>query len=138
MSEKSDFGAILAQWESQSDSDNETKEILKEKGDTATKTVPLSISTLREMLPESEVDLHGLTADQARARTSGFIASSRQQGLRKVSIVTGKGLHSAQGTAVVRDQVMSLLRSSRLIREIQSVPERYGGSGAIWVILKRG
>ena len=61
---------------------------------------------------------------------------SREHGLRKISIITGKGLHSQDGIALIREEVMRYLDSCTFICEKSSAPLSSGGSGAIWVILK--
>lgn len=131
-----DFGSILEKWERLSP-ESSTNKILKEKGDMEHRSVSLSVSQLRSMLPQRDLDLHGLTGDSARARLSGFLSSAKHDGLIKVCVVTGKGLHSQGGNSVLKDVVLSFLKSCRYIREVQTPPERYGGSGSLWIILKR-
>ncbi|MCH3917165.1 MAG: Smr/MutS family protein [Spirochaetia bacterium] len=95
-----------------------------------------SIRELRMLMPQAELDLHGETADIAGLKTHEFLARSKASGLRKISIITGKGLHNDTGKSVLREIVLSEIRLSGLVREAYTPKERYGGSGAIWVILK--
>lgn len=63
--------------------------------------------------PEAELDLHGLTADAAEKKAESFLRNSRDKGLHTVRIITGKGLHSPQGRAVLPDVAEALIRRLR-------------------------
>ena len=65
-----------------------------------------------------------------------FLAECRDNGLRKISIITGKGLHSEDGVGVLRDAVIRVLDESGAVSEKFSAPQSAGGSGALWIILK--
>lgn len=137
MSGKSDFGSILDFWESRSPADGE--DVLKEKGDLAPQgSRRAGIAQLRRLPPQETLDLHGLTAEEAVARTKGFLCASRAAALDKVAIITGKGLHSQGGDPVVRTAVLRCLQNNTMVSEVQKPSERWGGGGAVWVILKRG
>ena len=83
------------------------------------------------------LDLHNYTLDEALKQLRTFISESIAFGYRKVRIVTGKGLHSPDGIAVLRPAVISALRSDKRIREIDTNPKpQDGGSGAIVIIFK--
>lgn len=133
-----DFASILDKWEESQRTRPDADSILREKGDGAAPvSASMSINALRSLAPERELDLHGYTADQARAALAGFVNDCSRAGLRKISIITGKGLHSA-GDGVLREAALDYLRSCRgKVSEIQKVSARYGGSGVLWVILKR-
>lgn len=89
-----------------------------------------------ELVPAGELDLHGLTRDEAVAGTRTFLASAVRQGWGVVIIVTGKGLHSAGGP-VLRRAVEQLLDGSRdLVLEWGRAPRRFGGDGALAVFLR--
>jgi DNA-nicking Smr family endonuclease len=86
--------------------------------------------------PDGELDLHGLVRDEAVARTRGFLAHAVRQKWSVVVIVTGKGLHSAEGP-VLRRAVEQLLDGSRdLVLEWGEAPRRFGGAGALAVFVK--
>lgn len=133
-----DFASILDKWEEGQRTKPDADSILKEKGDCAVPaSASMSIKALRSLAPERELDLHGYTADQARAAIAGFVDDCSRAGLRKISIITGKGLHSS-GDGVLKEVALDYLRSCRgKVSEVQKVSARYGGSGALWVILKR-
>lgn len=52
---------------------------------------------------QAVLDLHGETAVSAEPRILSFLHTSIQQGLKTVRIITGKGLHSPGGVAVLPD-----------------------------------
>ena len=54
--------------------------------------------------PQDEIDLHGLTAEEAELKTDFFIRDSKIKGLSTICIIVGKGIHS-QGKAVLPDIV---------------------------------
>lgn len=59
--------------------------------------------------PQESLDLHGCTAEEAEKQVQILLASARRQGLKTVEIVTGKGLHSPGGKAVLPDVVEQFL-----------------------------
>ena len=88
------------------------------------------------MDPQSTLDLHGENKAESTELIQDFLDDSVSHGLRKVSIITGKGLHSETGSGVLRELTESILSSSPLVLETSSAPINKGGSGAIWIILK--
>lgn len=86
--------------------------------------------------PAGELDLHGLTRDEALNRTRAFLGHAARQGWSVVLIVTGKGLHSSEGP-VLRLAVERLLGDARdLVLEWGVAPRRYGGAGALVVFIR--
>jgi DNA-nicking Smr family endonuclease len=87
--------------------------------------------------PEAELDLHGLTADEAMAKVRFFLQDARYRGLQTLLIITGKGLHSSAGP-VLRQAVEKLLaQMDELVLEWGIAPRRFGGDGAVVVFLRR-
>lgn len=83
--------------------------------------------------PAAELDLHGLTRDEAVTRTRAFLGHAARQGWAAVVIVTGKGLRSSE-SPVLRQAVERLLcESGELVLEWGIAPRRLGGSGALVV-----
>jgi len=86
--------------------------------------------------PAGTLDLHGLTRDEALARTRAFLAHAARQGWPVVLLITGKGLHSQEGP-VLRGEVEHLLAEARdLVLEWGVAPRRHGGAGALAVFLR--
>jgi DNA-nicking Smr family endonuclease len=89
-----------------------------------------------QLKPEAELDLHGLTIDEACPRARFFLQDSIYQGFKTVLIITGKGLHSSDGP-VLRQAVEKLLDQQReQVIEWGVAPRRYGGDGALVVFLR--
>ncbi|MGD1820505.1 MAG: Smr/MutS family protein [Pleomorphochaeta sp.] len=130
---KWDFSDIYNSWEAKHD---DSKSIEEKKNREKKESKGISISYLRSMSPEAELDLHGETSDIAALKVSEFLNNSRNRGLKKVSIITGKGLHSENGKSVLKDIVLEEIRCSNIVREAYHPKAISGGSGVIWVIFK--
>ena len=90
-----------------------------------------------QLKPEAELDLHGLTVEEACTKLRFFLQDALYQGCRTVLLITGKGLHSSDGP-VLRIAMESLLESQgELVLEWGLAPQRYGGSGALIVFLRQ-
>lgn len=86
-----------------------------------------------EIKPSGELDLHGLTREEALVRTRAFLGHAARQGWAAVVIITGKGLRSSE-SPVLRQAVERLLRESgERVLEWGIAPRRLGGSGALVV-----
>lgn len=99
-----------------------------------------------EFRVERTLDLHGLTEDRAFESVYKFIINSYNQGLRCVIIITGKGLHASDDEeifskrAVLKNKVPQWLNTKDLRPLILSITypsESLGGSGALYILLKR-
>jgi DNA-nicking Smr family endonuclease len=94
----------------------------------------------RGQLPiEGTLDLHGLTQDEAHRQLDGFLALSATAGRRCVLVITGKGAWRSE-SGILREMAPRWLneapnRSSVLA--IANAQPRHGGSGALYVLLKR-
>lgn len=88
------------------------------------------------MRPQATLDLHQMTKDEANSAVAEFLKECRENGIRKISIITGKGLHSEDGVGVLRSVAERVLDESGLVSEKKSAPLNAGGSGALWIILK--
>lgn len=87
----------------------------------------------------AQVDLHGMTRAEAKAAVESFIQKSRMEGHRCVLVITGKGLHSQEGPAL-RDGLEQWLTRGRAAKQILgfcSAQPRDGGTGAVYVLLRR-
>ena len=95
--------------------------------------------------PEATIDLHGMTLAQAHPALTRFILASFTVGRRLVLVITGKGRggetdrHSSKG--VLRRQVPDWLSGPPLgsvVQDILPAHRSHGGSGAYYVVLRRG
>jgi len=99
-----------------------------------------------KLVPESRLDLHGLTLAEAQPELIGFILNAQSAGLRLVLVITGKGRPGTdhgpipQPHGVLRHQVPQWLHMPPLGPSVLQVAEahlKHGGSGAYYVYLRR-
>jgi DNA-nicking Smr family endonuclease len=84
-----------------------------------------------------EIDLHGLTQDEARAALGAFLAEAVAQGQRCVRIIHGKGLGSGHRGPVLKSAVNRWLRRHGHVVAFCSARRNEGGTGALYVLLAR-
>ena len=89
---------------------------------------------------DQQVDLHGLTAFEARKAMETFIEKRRKEGDRVLRIIHGKGAHSPRGVSVLRGEIAAWLSqgpAKRHIAAFATAPDGEGGAGALLVLLMR-
>ncbi len=84
---------------------------------------------------EDEMDLHGVTGDEAAAMLDDFMAEARERGLRCVRVIHGKGLRSPGREPVLKRRIRSLLARRGEVMAYVEPPPAQGGSGAVLVLL---
>jgi DNA-nicking Smr family endonuclease len=84
---------------------------------------------------QDEIDLHGLTGDEAAAHTARFLAQSARRGLRCLRIVHGKGRGSVNREPVLKGRIRKLLARKSEVLAFSEPPPAHGGSGAVIVLL---
>jgi DNA-nicking Smr family endonuclease len=84
-----------------------------------------------------QLDLHGLTREEAVESLGPFLQAARAGGEKGVLVITGKGNHSAEGP-VLQQVVAAWLRDQGrdLITEYAPAPQEMGGSGAFVIFLR--
>ena len=88
---------------------------------------------------ERRVDLHGLTAPEARRELASELQDAALEGARCVLVIHGRGLHSESGP-VLRDGVLAWLTAPPLAARVMAFATalpRDGGPGASYVLLRR-
>lgn len=87
---------------------------------------------------QGELDLHGLTRDEARASLAQFIALALQQGRRCLRVIHGKG-HGSPGRVPVLKHLSRgwLAQREDILAFCQARPHD-GGDGALLVLLQAG
>ena len=95
------------------------------------------------------IDLHGYTLEQANKRIEEFIKKSYIENVRKLIVVTGKGLHSQNEKNPYLSKDLSILKYSvpefilnnkslkKMILQIEEAKIEDGGSGAFYIYLKK-
>jgi DNA-nicking Smr family endonuclease len=95
------------------------------------------------------IDLHGYTLQEANKTIQEFINNSYDNGVSKIIVVTGKGLHSNVEKDPYVSKDLSILKYSvpefienkvelmKKIVEIKDADIQDGGSGAFYIFLKK-
>jgi DNA-nicking Smr family endonuclease len=87
---------------------------------------------------EAELDLHGATVVQAREAINEFLKNAQERNKRVVRIIHGKGKSSEGKLPVLKGKVNSWLRQKNQVLAFCSARPNDGGTGAVYVLLKRG
>ncbi|KAI5123968.1 hypothetical protein M0805_006380 [Coniferiporia weirii] len=66
----------------------------------------------------SEVDLHGLRAEEAIERTDKAILDARRKGINELRLIVGKGIHSQGQHAVLKPRIEELMQKHNIVAEI--------------------
>ena len=88
--------------------------------------------------PSAVLDLHGFNQDEARAALATFLHRAQERGEGAVLVITGKGAGSGEG--VLRRRTPEWLAEPplrALVAGVSHAHPRHGGSGALYVALKR-
>lgn len=90
--------------------------------------------------PEARLDLHGMNAAQAFQALIPFFKSAWHKGLRTVIVVTGRGINSPSGMAILRQKVSSWLTQEpfkRVVMAFSTAQPCDGGTGSMYVLLRK-
>ena len=103
----------------------------------------------KNFFSSKSIDLHGFTLDQANKLIEKFIIDSYSQGINKLIVVTGKGLHSqnekdpyiSKEFGILKYSVPEFINNNKslmnLVNEIKDAKIEDGGSGAFYIYLKK-
>ena len=103
----------------------------------------------KKTLKIKNIDLHGYTLQEANKIIQEFINNSYDNGVSKIIVVTGKGLHSNVEKDPYVSKDLSILKYSvpefienkvelmKKIVEIKDADIQDGGSGAFYIFLKK-
>ena len=95
------------------------------------------------------IDLHGYTLEQANKSIYDLIINSYKNEIKKIIVVTGKGLHSdneknpyvSKDLSILKYSVPEyILNNKNLMTKINEIKEANiedGGSGAFYIFLKK-
>ena len=104
---------------------------------------------IKNHLKVRSLDLHGYTLEQANNAIEKFILKAFEEGVSKLIIVTGKGIHSdvekdpyvSKDLSILKYSVPEFINNNqnlmRVINDIQDATIEDGGSGAFYVLLKK-
>ena len=103
---------------------------------------PLSGNRLRQVkrgiiAVSHQLDLHGLTREEALAALPRFLDTARRKGQKAALVITGKGINSP-GEPVLQQAIASWLREAGrgMVLEFAPAPREMGGGGAYVVFLR--
>ncbi len=94
-------------------------------------------------------DLHGFSLSDANKKINELIANSYENGISKLIIVTGKGIHSqnekdpyvSKDLGILKYSVPEYIKNNNylmsMINEIKDANIDDGGSGAFYIFLKK-
>ena len=95
------------------------------------------------------IDLHGYSLDEANKIIEDFIRNAFFEGVHKIIVITGKGLHSENEKDPYVSKDLSILKYSvpefisnntdlmQMINEIMDAKIEDGGAGAFYIFLKK-
>ena len=86
---------------------------------------------------QKELDLHGYFQQDAKAALTQFLTKCRNQSLRCVRIIHGKGKSSEDSTPKIKPLVNGMLRQNAGVLAFCSARPVDGGTGAVYVLLKK-
>jgi DNA-nicking Smr family endonuclease len=90
-----------------------------------------------EYAVRDEIDLHGMTQDEARAALGAFLAEAAHHDRHCVRVIHGKGLGSGHRGPVLKSAVNRWLRRHAAVAAFCSARRNDGGTGALYVLLSR-
>ena len=85
---------------------------------------------------QAELDLHGMITHEAHDALADFLFRARQQGLRCVRVIHGKGLTSPNREPVLKGKVRRWLAHWDDVLAYVEAPRHAGGGGAVLVLLR--
>ena len=103
----------------------------------------------KNIIETKKYDFHGFSLNEANEAIEKIINESYQNGIRKLIIITGKGIHSENENDPYRSKDLGILKHSvpeyiknnneliKYINEIKDADIEDGGSGAFYIFLKR-
>ena len=108
-----------------------------------------SFSNQKKKRREIVFDLHGFSLEDANKKIFNLINDAYNNEVGKITVVTGKGLHSqndkdpyvSKDLGILKNSVPDYIKNNvelmRLINEIRHADINDGGSGAFYIFLKK-
>jgi DNA-nicking Smr family endonuclease len=86
---------------------------------------------------QDEIDLHGMTVPEAKVALQSFVGDCESRGYTCIRVVHGKGLGSGNRGPILKNKVNKWLRQWNAVLAFVSARQVDGGTGAIYVLLKK-
>jgi len=103
----------------------------------------------KKNLKTKNIDLHGYSLNDANKTIKNFIENAYENGVSKIIVVTGKGLHSnvekdpyvSKDLSILKYSVPEFIKNNielmKKIIEIKKAKIEDGGSGSFYIFLKK-
>ncbi len=103
----------------------------------------------KKIIKSHKFDLHGFSLDEANTKVENLINESYKNGVRKLIIITGKGLHSenekdpyvSKNLGILKFSVPDFIKkNTELMSKVSRIEDakiQDGGSGAFYIFLKK-
>ena len=103
----------------------------------------------KDIIKSKTFDFHGFSLDEANETLEDIVKESFEKSIRKLIIITGKGLHSENEKDPYKSKKLGILKYSmpeyiknnkelmKFINEIKNADIEDGGSGAFYIFLKK-
>ena len=104
---------------------------------------------IKNHLKVRSIDLHGYTLEKANNTIEQFILKAFEEGVSKLIVVTGKGIHSdvekdpyvSRDLSILKYSVPEFIHKNKklmnMIQDIKDAEIKDGGSGAFYIFLKK-
>lgn len=86
---------------------------------------------------DGTIDLHGMTVDKAREILWEFLAEANRLEIRCVRVTHGKAVRKDGRKPILKSHVNTWLRQHSKVLGFTSCIPRHGGTGSVYVLLKR-
>jgi DNA-nicking Smr family endonuclease len=89
---------------------------------------------------QDQIDLHGLSREEARNSVEEFIKDKSHYSACCVKIIHGRGINSFNDRAILKESLQRWLSTRRMARYVvayASAPFSDGGVGAVYVLVRR-
>lgn len=86
---------------------------------------------------EATIDLHRQTLNQAMTQMTLFIEDCVEAGKRCVCVIHGKGRYSSSQKPLLKNFLNQWLREQPFVLAFYSATPKHGGTGALYLLLKR-
>ena len=108
----------------------------------------LNIDIQKENLIK-KIDLHGYSLEEANIKIEDIIKVYHGVGVKKIIVITGKGLHSnhtedpyiSKDLGILKNSIPEFIKNNKelmsLIQNIEIAKEGDGGEGAFYIYLKK-
>jgi DNA-nicking Smr family endonuclease len=97
---------------------------------------PSRYQKVNNLKAQRELDLHGMSWQEASIALNRFIQKAMEDGVTAVRIIHGKGKRSQVKGGVLRHKVNEYLQQDKRIKKVSQAGYRDGQSGACMAVIK--